>query len=175
MSGPVARWARAVAAAPLVAACADPVPEACAPLAELPAGVELGIGEEDVEAIVDDAVVPYFAGPQGGWHVFGALRARGILGAGPSGTFTDPDNPLVDFTIRADGGAFTDASAPVPRLLLPGGDGVELVGERVILDIPEASAAEGARVDYAVAVTDACGTTVRDARQIMLTFGGASN
>lgn len=118
---------RSVGVLCLIAACAVPakqeppddtdvrdtdVPDTDVADTDLPAapGCVLGTGVEVLSPLVAGADVVVTRGSQGRWHVFGALTCSGIVSGGTSGSssmvdLSNPDNPVVDWTVTDLGGS----------------------------------------------------------------------
>lgn len=152
----------------LLTACEPvPYPECRSFLAEQPV-LEIGTGIEDFEPL--PAEVGYEFGPQGGWHIWGSLRAEGIW-TGIEGT-PNETTPVVSFTMQAVEGDLTGGYDRLRRpMTLQADDVAELVGEQVILDVSDPSEADGVQVELMATVEDACGTVVTDTRRVVLRDG----
>ena len=144
-----------------------PYPECRRFLAEEPA-LEIGTGIEAYEPLPDE--LGYEFGPQGGWHVWGSLRAEGVW-PGIEGT-PNETTPVVSFTLQAVEGDLTGGYQRLRRpMTLQAGDVAELVGEQVILDVSDPSEADGVEVDLTATVEDACGTVVTRTERVVLRDG----
>lgn len=155
---------------PLLTACPKPdpgpPPGACDDLGT-PA-VTVGTGLDVFTPFEDGADLPFWHGAQGGWHVYGSAQVAGLF-VPTSRDYADPDNLLVDFAVTDAAGATLAGYSGLPRLFTPNVDDVpELLGERLILSIMAPEDVEGDTVTLSVTVTDACGTTVSDARSGVL-------
>lgn len=152
----------------LLTACDPALREACDALATTAPLVELGKGTSGFEPLADGDALPVDLGPQGGVHTYGTLRARGFY-PGPA-TTVDDTIPLVTFTVTADG--FTGGYERLPRRLRPDPTGVDdalwLVGDLLVLSVADASEADGATATLRASITDACGRTASDEREIGL-------
>lgn len=138
-------------------ACEDGGTGGCDDLADVQASLEIGTGQLAFEPIGE--VTGFERGPQGGYHVYGSLRAPGVW-SGNEDAF-DETRPVVSFTLVDDAGGFSGGYLNLVRPMTNNDEGVaELVGDLVILDISEPSQAEDADVTLAAEVTDACGVTV---------------
>lgn len=129
----------------------------CDDLADVEASLEIGSGQLAFEPLGE--VTGFERGPQGGYHVYGSLRAPGVW-TGNEDAF-DETRPVVSFTLVDDAGGFTGGYLNLVRPMTNNDEGVaELVGDLIILDITEPADAEDAAVTLAAEVQDACGTTV---------------
>jgi len=151
--------------------CAEPSTEdLCAALVDEEPLCVLGTGSVLFEDLEDGDDLPVHQGPQGGFHVTGSLRGEG-LHPGTWEDFTDPNNPRVTFSLTTDEGQLGGYS-DLPRPLKERSDGwLELVGEFVTLDIASVGEATYLNAVLSVEVTDACGTTVSDDREVLLVPG----
>ncbi len=130
--------------------------------------LEIGTGIESFEPLPDE--LGYEFGPQGGWHVWGSLRTEGVW-PGIEGT-PNETTPVVSFTLDAVDGDLTGGYERLRRPMVQQGDFEGyLVGEQVILDITDASQADGVEVDLSATVEDACGTVVTATRRVVLRDG----
>lgn len=157
-------------ALPLLTACTPddpgPPPGACDGLGA--PSVTVGTGLDVFTPFEDGADLSFWHGPQGGWHVYGSAQVRGLF-VPDTLDYADPDNLLVDFAVTDAAGASLAGYAGLPRLFTPDAEGVPtILGERLILSIMDPADVEGDTVTVAVTVTDACGTTVSDARSGVL-------
>ena len=133
--------------------------------------MEVGTGEATFEALADGDALVYDLGPQGGWHVFGSLRAAGVV-PGDAEDFSSPDNPIVSFLVHLDGaplGGYED----LPRPLDPAGDRFELVGDTLVLDILDAEEIDGREATLDATLNDACGASLVGSRRVWLARGDA--
>ena len=130
--------------------------------------VEVGTGEQAFEPIGDGATLHFIQGPQGGFHVLGSVRVRGI-DPGNTADLRDDRNPETIFRVWRDGSRIDVDAAHFVRGLpalddSPGWFG--LVGRFVILDIATGDALVGASIRLEVEITAADGTRVEDARMV---------
>ncbi len=146
-------------------ACDPASPAACEEAAEIPGVLEIGTGESDYEPVSDGDDVKLAYGPQGGQHVWGSLRAEGIV----SGLLADDDaDPVVDFEVIEADGDVLGGYRQTPRHF----DGalageLELVGDTLILDWLE-EGFEGLEVTIAAHLVDACGRELSAERAVTL-------
>jgi hypothetical protein len=160
---------------PLVTAACNPCASECAELGDVTSTVMLGTGERAFEPVTDDARVPFVAGPQGGYHVYGSLIAEGFL-AGNLSDVNDACNPRVDFDVTADDGSVEDVYAELTRPLRPLPDGtLELIGDTVVLGIEGPAEADGKAATFSITVSDACGHTATDSAAMVLEFASEDN
>jgi len=120
--------------------------------------LEVGTGVDAFTPLHDGDDLPLVAGPQGGHHVWGALRATDVDPGDPY-DFAARDNPLLSMTLQRDGdilGGFRN----LPRGLFPTDDGAFIrTGETVILGM-DPSVADGLDVDLVMELLDARGTAL---------------
>ena len=119
-----------------------------------PPGVEIGHGADRFHALADGDTVPINRGTQGGYHVYGALRARGV----------DPSAVEVVFTI-----ALGDALPLTMRRDLAdlAGTSEQLLGSVVFLPDPTAVRDQPCR--FHVEITDRAGLRASDERTVVPT------
>lgn len=140
-------------------ACDPTSEEACADAAAAGPALEVGTGETSFETLNDGDELQWVFGSQGGFHVWGSLRASGIVQAA-SDSLDDPDNPLVSFVVL-DGETeiagfhdlphhFTAATAAT----------LESLGDRLIFYETDEAYLDGLAVVMHAEVVDACGTTL---------------
>lgn len=161
------RLAALAALALPLAAC--PASDAtCEAAAETEGVLEIGTGEADFEPLADGDALQVHWGPQGGQHVYGALRAEGLVS---DPTNFDPDLlPVVDFTVTS-GDTFLAGYEELPRFFQHEGDVILLVGDTLPLEWIEAWAEEGwdgRDVTIAAHVVDPCGRELSAERAVRL-------
>ena len=146
----------------MASGCAGPD---CEALAEIDPVVELGIGRDAFQPLETGDEVPWEFGMQGGQHVWGALRTRGLHG-GRQQQLGINFRPLIDFFLTVDGepcSAFTTG----PRYLPARPDGyLELEGALVVLRGDCAS--HETEAILGVLVEDVCGRSAEDEREVLL-------
>ncbi len=157
-------------ALPLLTACTPddpgPPPGACDGLGT--PSVTVGTGLDVFTPYEDGADLPFWHGPQGGWHVYGSVQVAGLF-VPTTRDYADPDNLIVSFAITDAAGASLAGYADLPRLFTPDAHGVPtLLGERLILSIMDPADVEGATVTVTATVSDACGSTVSDGQSGVL-------
>lgn len=130
--------------------------------------VEVGTGADAFVPLSADDPLPFVRGPQGGYHVYGSLRAEGALPGDPADPY-GPDSPLVTFVVAVDGAEVAGLHAQ-PRLLDEGPDGATLVGQLVVFSVLDPTALDGAPATFSAELTDRCGATAGDAQDVVLTF-----
>jgi hypothetical protein len=157
-----------IAIASLTIGCSGTnIEEACALAADEVAYLTIGTGSVFYEEIEAGADLGVENGPQGGFHVFGALRAGGFH-PGTWEDFSDPYNPTVSFSVTTDEGHMGGFDS-LPRPLKVRSDGtLELVGEYVVLEIGTMEDAVYRSATVEVVVTDACGTEMSDSVEVFL-------
>lgn len=158
----------------LVAVLLVMVPPACTSGGPIPcptdaAEVEIGTGASDWIPLEDGETLSFFHGPQGGYHVYGSQRARGI----EPGDLADPysaDNPRVSFEVEVEDvvvAQFVDQ----PRALTPGADGWSFyVGQTVVFTDSDPTGFDGAAARFRTGVEDRCGAAAEDARDVLLHY-----
>lgn len=151
-----------------LAACDDPTTTEDCPRGS--ASLEVGTGEDAFVPLSADDPLPFVRGPQGGHHVYGSLRATGVRPGDPADPY-GPHSPLVTFVLTVDG-AEVAALRAQPRLFTEGPDGDTLVGQLVVFSLPDPTPLDGAAATFSAEVTDECGATATDARDVVLVFDG---
>ena len=157
----------------LTAACGKeqpgpPGPPACQ---QGPMEVEVGTGQSTFVPMPGGGDLPFFQGPQGGFHVYGSVRARGYNPAATDAA-TDPDHPAVQFRLRL-GGQSIASSTLLHWSLAPVADGWRTrAGAFVIMTVPSPLQLDGDAVTLEVQVTDRCQLVGTDARDGVLRFSG---
>ncbi len=126
----------------------------------------LGTGEEQFVAIAPGAELEVIRGPQGGWHVLGAVQCTGIV-PGDFVDVLDPDNPTVTWQIVDDlsvpFGGYAGLRRPMDR---PEGPG--LVGEFLVLRTATYAQAVDRDATMAFELTDVGGLRVELQVQVRL-------
>lgn len=145
----------------LLSACHRDFPTSCEDAAKYEPEAVVGTGEDQFQPLAEGGDLPIDFGSQGGSHVWGGVRARGIYAPRRLGA----DSPNVLFQL-------TDAAGDVLASIewgMPFSDGgsgwVEHAGEQVQFAWEtggDAGGEPGEAVTLAVTVTDTCGTTVQD-------------
>ena len=125
------------------------------------ASLEVGTGEDIFVPLESGDPLPFYLGPQGGFHVFASLRASGIYEGEDR---FDEDNPLVSISIETATEAVAAAAQPIQFL------GGELLGQLVVLAHPNPPSLEGGTVTYRASVEDACGLNAEDTVTAVLAF-----
>ncbi len=131
------------------------------------ASLELGTGEQAFEPLEPGSELGFYAGPQGGHHVFVSVRATGLVPG--TGDLSNPDDPALTVSLVAEGeelSSFVDR----PRLLVPSEDGDydQLIGQLVVLGHPDPPVLDAAEAALTVTLVDRCGTEVRADRDVTL-------
>jgi hypothetical protein len=123
--------------------------------------LEIGTGDQEFEALNDgdDAVV--IQGPQGGFHLLGALRATGVEPGDTANVF-DENNPTMHFTVREDGERVDVSNAFIQGLDDAGRGVYEVIGRFVFLDIQADEELVGSVVTLRVELTDINGVVLSD-------------
>lgn len=127
--------------------------------------VEIGTGEIEFVAVEEGATVEIIQGPQGGFHLLGSIRTKGIEG-GDRSNLEDPNNPTIEFDVVHDDisvimiGPFTQGLDNAPVRELPFTH--QMTGRFAILDILADDELDGETVEFSVSVIDAQGLEVTD-------------
>lgn len=146
----------------------------CAPQAEPgdPA-VQLGTGEIDFSALVDGQDLPIIRGPQGGYHLLGAIRTHD-LEPGLDDQLGHPDNPTVTFDVTRGGESLLHPGmTPLVQGLEPMSAPEDpwthqLLNRFVILDIADDDELDGAAVELGATVDDVDGVHVEQTVDVHL-------
>ena len=131
--------------------------------------VLLGTGEYEWEDLSEGGSVYVIFGPQGGYHLLGSIRTRGIE-AGDHKDLTSSTNPTVQFSVIWQGeeyvmsGSITQGLDPVVDQTAEWSH--ELVGRFAILDITTDEAISGEIVNFGVSVTTADGLRYSDTMEL---------
>lgn len=134
-----------------------PSPEPTEPCPESPppATALVGTGDGEYGALAEGDPLPFHLGPQGGYHVFGALLATGIDPGDPTDPY-GPASPVVSFSLRVDGDVVAEVSG-LPRAFDEVADGFEVAGQLVVFDVTDPPALDGAAATFTGGVEDRCG------------------
>ena len=132
------------------------------------ASLELGTGPTAFAPLSDGDALDMDQGVQGLFHVYGSLRADGVVPGDPQ-DFSSPTNPIVSMEVMRDGqsvGGYRDIARPLD----PDPDqGFVLAGDIVLLDITAFAELEGATVLFSVDLEDMCGTRLHDEVTVVTT------
>ncbi len=134
---------------------------------DLPPEVILGTGLEAWVPLADGDDVGIVQGPQGGYHVFGSVRATGLDPGNPLDLYAEC-NPTTEFRayrgdVRVDLGASTYRQG-----LDPGPEPYhEMIGRLIILDIASPAELDGVALRLEVTITDHDGLTASDQRMVV--------
>jgi hypothetical protein len=129
----------------------------------------LGTGESSFESLTDGQNIYVVQGPQGGFHLFGSVRTRGIDPGNPE-DLSDPGNPTIDFRVFTTGTteARIDAlAAHYIQGLRSGGDYYEMIGRAVILDITDDSELDNVPIRFELELVDSNGVMLSDSRNLI--------
>jgi hypothetical protein len=156
---------------PLLLAACGPDRWRPPPCRQAPVEVEVGTGLATFDVMPGGADLPFFFGPQGGYHVYGSVRTRGFAAGNPDDPF-DLTHPMVAH--RLWWGEMLIAEVPAqPRPLEPMGDGSEVsVGQLVIIRLANPLELEGQTVELEAQVSDRCGESGTDRRSGVMRFAG---
>ncbi len=141
-----------------LAACTGPPPD--------PA-VELGTGDIAFEPLSDGADIDVIQGPQGGFHVLGSVRAKGIE-PGDRNDLGAPTNPTTTFRVLVEGqdltltGEYTQGLDEAARDDEPWTH--QMVGRLCILDIDSDNELDGVELELELTLREAGGTEWTDSR-----------
>jgi len=134
-------------------------------VADTEPAVELGTGEIEFLPLEDGETLEIIQGPQGGFHLLGSIRTKGIEG-GDRSNLESPDNPTIRFDVHHE-----EASLIMIGPITQGLDGApirelpfthQMTGRFAILDIGSDDVLDGETVDFSVSVLDTHGVEVTD-------------
>lgn len=132
-----------------------------------PPQATIGTGAVEFQPLADGDTVYVVLGPQGGFHIWGAVRVAN-LDAGNADDLSDPSNPTTVFHVYAGGQQVDADAAHYVQGLDPVGDGTfEMVGRAVILDITSDTQLDGMEIRFTVDVTAVDGTQASDERMLI--------
>ena len=134
--------------------------------------IVLGTGTEVFEPLDAGAPIPFYLGPQGGYHVFVSLRGTELPTGDPADPF-GPSSPVVTLGVTVDDvviGGYTQ----LPRLFVAGSDGPELLGQLVVLGVPDPPSLDGLPATLSAEVRHPCGAVATDTRDVVLTLSTAA-
>lgn len=129
--------------------------------------IELGTGELEFEPMVDGQDLEFILGPQGGYHFLASMRVTGV-DPGTRTDLTDPRNPTTEFQAWV-GDTRVDLRASSYTQGLDrraDGEGYEMIGRLLILDITGNSDLANMNTRIVVTVRDADGIMLEDERMI---------
>lgn len=140
------------------------IPDACKPLGGGAPTVVVGRGQADYLPMEDGEVAQVEAGPQGGFHIWVAIRTKNLT---QSGSITEVLGSFVDVT------AATEPYKVVFTFDQDEGGYCKLPGLRFRLDSPEHPIEEllGKELDVTVKVTDKDGAVGEGKRRVVLSDG----
>ncbi len=129
--------------------------------------LEPGTGWESFVPVAngDDLVIEH--GFQGGFHVWGGLRAQGVY-AGDESRPYGRKNPLVTMDLTVDGervAFFEDR-----RFLAAEGEWLVDVGEVIVFEVGDPPGFDGVPATLTVSVLDPCDVTMSESRDVTLRF-----
>lgn len=125
----------------------------------------LGTGSWEWQPLEDGEGIPVILGPQGGYHVLGSVRLKGLV-PGNVNDLEDPKNPTTTFSVQVDGTNLTPGSVfvqgirPAPESVRPWTH--EMLGRFAILDIESDQELNEVPIVFSVTVTDHTGLSVSD-------------
>lgn len=156
---------------PLVACTAQTIDTGALTTTLYDAEVRLGTGEIAWQDVDEGGAVYAVYGPQGGYHLLGSVRTRG-LNAGNATDLSSVQNPTTAFSVIWDGIEMV-TSSPIVQGLDPVEDtGVawthEMIGRFAVLDITTDQKIDSQEVTFSVTVTDADGQSYSDTRNVIV-------
>lgn len=134
--------------------------------------VLLGGGEYLWQDLVDGDPIDVVYGPQGGYHLLGSVRVRG-LDPGVFGDLAAPTNPTTAFEVLVDGASYIKSATYVQGLpeatpeARDAGWTHEMIGRFVILEITDDAELDGVDLTLSVTVTAHDGAVATDARELV--------
>jgi hypothetical protein len=135
------------------------------------AEVRLGTGEIAWQDVDEGGAVYVVYGPQGGYHLLGSVRTRG-LNAGNATDLSSVQNPTTAFSV-----IWNEAEMVMSSPIVQGMDTVtdenaawthEMIGRFAILDITTDQKIAGEEVTFSVTVTDSIGQSYSDTRDVIV-------
>lgn len=127
--------------------------------------IDVGTGEAAFVGLEDGDELPFYAGPQGGHHVFVSIRAVDLVPG--TGSMTDPDDPVVSVSLVASDNDLSTFEAR--RRVFADHDGsFELVGQLVVLSHPTPPALDSHPATLTATVQDRCGNTATEDLGVVL-------
>ena len=132
--------------------------------------VELGTGADSFVPLHDGDLLPFERGPQGGYHVYGSLRATGVDVGDPNYPF-ELTNPHIWFNVEQDGVEIA-LLVDQPRALEPLDEEghVGVLGELVIFNVADPTTLNGTTARLTGKLTDRCGRGGEDRREVVLSL-----
>ena len=135
--------------------------------------VDIGTGEIEFVPLEDGDDLALVEGPQGGYHLFGALRCKGIV-AGDPDSLAETTNPTMAFGIDH-GLDSLIASAPFTQGLDEAPESEDpwthwMLDREARLNIPlgDDVLLDGETVEFSITITDTDGTVVEDTVSVVL-------
>lgn len=134
---------------------------------ELEASVLLGTGEWEWEDLDEDINV--ILGPQGGYHILGSVRVRGMVVGDPE-NLGDPTNPTTHFEVLHEGedlvisSDYVQGLDPVPSSVSDWQH--QMIGRFAILGIDSDDQLNGEQLLFRVTITDVDGAVLSDERPL---------
>lgn len=133
--------------------------------------ISLGTGEIEFEHVDDGGSVYLVYGPQGGYHLLGSVRTRGIDAGDPT-DLSAPNNPTLTFSV-----VWNEAEMVMSAPITQGMDAMtdtdaewthEMVGRFAILDITTDADIAGQTVLFGVSVEDSDGIVYTDTKSVVV-------
>jgi hypothetical protein len=124
-----------------------------------PPTLAIGSSESEFVALAEGAPIRLYRGPQGGYHVFLAVRATnvapGSAGEAPRPCASPGTSPCVDLEVRDESGAVRDAYAGLRLPLTPSAAGFDLLPPRLVqLDTSSFDELDGQRLHITATLDD---------------------
>lgn len=150
---------------------------ACAPEGQPPTDcptgpvvLEVGTGTGEWTDLREGDLLEIRHGPQGGYHVFGSVRARGVDPGDPEVPYT-LDNPHITLQLWVEDdsvAAFVDQ----PRALEPAPDGwFTYLAQSVVFTSQDPPTLAGLTGRFEATVADRCQNQAADATMVVLDYG----
>lgn len=149
----------------LLAACDPDSEAACAAAAEEEGLLEIGTGAEGFEPVADGDHLQIQSGGQGGHHVYGSLRASGVV----QGIFEGETDPVVTFEVLDGEGTVLAGYEAYPRHFVQEDEALVHFGDTLILEANPGSL-DGVEVTLVAELEDACGRVLTDERVVTLDY-----
>ena len=128
--------------------------------------IDIGKGEAAFVGLEDDDDLPFYAGPQGGHHVFVSIRGVDLVPG--TGSLAEPDDPAVSVSLIASDEELSTFEGR-QRVFADLDDGsFELVGQLVVLSHPEPPELDSDPATLTVTVQDRCGSIATESVRVVL-------
>lgn len=132
--------------------------------------LELGTGEAGFLPLEDESQLEVVLGPQGGLHVVGNVRVRGLVPVDPIG---GDGHDILFWVMAYDGAMISLDTGPIPARLAAQQDGTFVCapGHHVLVE-GTGEEITGTRAEFGVEMADAYGEPVIDSRTVVLVYAG---